>query len=172
MRLCTEASSAETVHRPVFISSRLYISKVKASRILRANLVLSAYLVDEGPEAQRRKADYWGSYRGVRDKSTWRGRVFQPVHLLLGVEKSTELVWADLGLMSHLCQTWWVSMIIPALSEELIQVAMVTIYLVLTVYQALFSVFDVLFHWVFTAILWCRHWCYVLLKMTHCVQWC
>lgn len=29
-------------------------------------------------------------------------------------------------------------MIIPALSEELIQVAMVTIYLVLTVYQALF----------------------------------
>ena len=70
MRLCTEASSAETVHRPVFISYRLYISKVKASRILRANLVLSAYLVDEGPEAQRRKADYRGSYRGVRDKPT------------------------------------------------------------------------------------------------------
>lgn len=46
------------------------MSKVTASRILRANLVPSAHLVDGGAEAQRRKADYQGSYRGVRDKPT------------------------------------------------------------------------------------------------------
>ena len=98
-----ETSSIEILHRPVFISFRLYVPKVKTSSTLGANVVPTAHLVDGGTEAQRRKAAYPRSYRGVRDKSTRHGRAFQ-LHTLLGIEKSTKLVWEDLGLMSHLCQ--------------------------------------------------------------------
>lgn len=65
-----EASSLEMQHGSVFISFRLYMSKVKTSRTFRDNLAPTAHLVDGETEAQGRKAAYQKSYTASELKPT------------------------------------------------------------------------------------------------------